>query len=652
MKNLFREGILALLPVLMFIACSDDEKPEPPPPAETAIEEIVKELESMSDVKDFTTALKEKASSLNIQEEKLTVLAAKDFGATVRSTDDKDIKRHILKEVYDFSAMTSDTLMVKTITGEELYVIKVDGKILVNGVPLTSTTKTQVGESVVYVISTAIPSTVKYVKPKYTIKFTVLECNEKWSAEDNRTTYPSEGTKIKLYREIEDEFVPVDSVVTDAQGKATYQHNYADGVYYTAAKGRRTHLYDGWLPKGVFATQEEADNSPEYRTGWVKIDNKKPGTLILADVNGDALINDEDKYPSEYMGVDADEEVEFYLAWEVVYEEMPEENIWSSLATFEKAIYLMDQQFSSFVCTSYIMDHRLISANVRFPELDNFNQAIELWGMGYKYIRSFHTINERINEADIDEAFRELWQENKCIAKFAYVYTTMVTYWGGMPLITRVMGVNDKYDIPRSTKEEVMVYIESMMQEAPAEQASVIRTLLARYYANEKDYQKACNLAEQVSNSNLYNLVENPRESLWNREVMLGSFEGGDDTEVFERGKYVQPVRYTEVILTLAESYAEMGELNKALQYYNIIRQRSHQPQQSAFTDQENARTLIRELWREEFAKEGLSYMFINRWGLLEATLGEKGAKSFNNLLPIPLSIMQECTSLIQNPGY
>ncbi|NDV95191.1 alpha-amylase [Dysgonomonas sp. 521] len=160
----FLRLFLPLLLCCVFIACSDDDKPNTPA-EETEIEKITDKLGNISGIEDFTSAFKSITPTLNISEEKLTVLAAKNSTSGKKATTDgyttQVLKRHIIKGTYDLTAFTTDTLKLESIGNDALFVTKSNNQVLVNGIALTSTTPSKAGDSYIYVITDTVPTATK-----------------------------------------------------------------------------------------------------------------------------------------------------------------------------------------------------------------------------------------------------------------------------------------------------------------------------------------------------------------------------------------------------------------------------------------------------------------------------------------------------------
>lgn len=145
-------------------------------------------------------------------------------------------------------------------------------------------------------------------------------------------------------------------------------------------------------------------------------------------------------------------------------------------------------------------------------------------------------------------------------------------------------------------------------------------------------------------------------------------------------------IRFADVILWAAECEVEVGSLEKAREYVNIIRTRAANPQgfvqgspatyvitnySTPWTSQTDARKAVHFERKLELAMEGHRFFDLVRWGEAEATLNayvayEKTMRTFlNNVtfeatdiyFPIPQSQIDQSSqdgapTLTQNPGY
>ncbi|WP_029904581.1 RagB/SusD family nutrient uptake outer membrane protein [Prevotella sp. 10(H)] len=655
MKKALHLSLAAFFFLFLTIACSDDDDNNPPPPSagQKQVEEIVKELEKITDVSNFTDALKRITPDLDFDENKLTVLAVKNpepKKATENTSgfSNETLKRHIVKGVQDFSQLGSDTLILKSISDDILYATKLNGEILINGIPLASASPTKVGDSYIYIITATVPEIKDIPVKKYKITFNIQECNEEWSIENNKESSPSEGAYVVFYKNTNGIYTAIDSIKSDNKGVAVYHHNEADGVTYMVKKGEKRALYYDYLVKGVFTTQAEIDTYPQYQTG-TSLDYTKPGTLKLADLDGDGIINAGDKMLSEYLYAESNSQEDVFI---VTPGDLFAEEI-IKLEDIPQIKIQLNSLFTSFISYNYTMDRKLIKPEVTYPSLPELSNDNIIWGTGYNFINRIHAIYEILNRPNSPANVKTEWEKTagEHWAQYAHVYTTLASYFGNIILVTEVVKPEQVGNLRQNTRKEVIQYIESLIPQVSQPYADAVKALTARLWANEREFAKAANLSKEIITKGDYALVADnkPLDTPSNKEVLLGGYT---PENIDLKGKYAHPVRYREVLLTYAESVLESGNIQEALQYANQILAVNGKPMLNASMTKEQLRDAIQDIWIDELNEEGITYMLINRWGKLLYFLGDKGARDYNNLLPIPFDEINSNPNFKQNPGY
>lgn len=118
-------------------------------------------------------------------------------------------------------------------------------------------------------------------------------------------------------------------------------------------------------------------------------------------------------------------------------------------------------------------------------------------------------------------------------------------------------------------------------------------------------------------------------------------------------------LRYADVLLMLAEAHTEQGKIGEAYQYMNMIRERARLSELPAGYSQAQMMDEIRHQRMIEFAREGLRFYDLKRWGLLqtEITNSDKIGKEFfvntkHDLFPVPQSEMESNPQMVQNPNW
>lgn len=109
-------------------------------------------------------------------------------------------------------------------------------------------------------------------------------------------------------------------------------------------------------------------------------------------------------------------------------------------------------------------------------------------------------------------------------------------------------------------------------------------------------------------------------------------------------------IRYSEVLLMLAEALNEQGRPVDAQTYLNQVRKRADMPPVSGL-GQSAMREAIRHERRVELALEGERFFDLVRWGIAPEEL-EDFERGKHERLPIPQSEMDVNPELTQNPGY
>lgn len=144
------------------------------------------------------------------------------------------------------------------------------------------------------------------------------------------------------------------------------------------------------------------------------------------------------------------------------------------------------------------------------------------------------------------------------------------------------------------------------------------------------------------------------------RADILGTEQVGSNLRLRNMGKYpdrssnVVVIRYEEVILNLAEALMNLGEMEDALMYLNMIPENRNADLYTAATIE----NILLER-RKEFIFEGLYYWDLQRLCLpiekidAEQNIAESiPCGDFRRIHPIPVAELDANSNLVQNPGY
>lgn len=111
-------------------------------------------------------------------------------------------------------------------------------------------------------------------------------------------------------------------------------------------------------------------------------------------------------------------------------------------------------------------------------------------------------------------------------------------------------------------------------------------------------------------------------------------------------------LRYADMLLTKAEAFGNLGQVDSAVAYYNPVRVRAGLPAHVVGVDVTTAQQALDEVdlqRRLEFFEEGHRFFDLVRMGRFTTVLG---VPAFRELWPIPQSEINVAPNVVQNPGY
>lgn len=269
----------------------------------------------------------------------------------------------------------------------------------------------------------------------------------------------------------------------------------------------------------------------------------------------------------------------------------------------------------------------------------------------------YSAINQWLLIKDID-ANRLNCYQSFINTHLALAYYQLSSRWGGVPFI--MQRPNDAHiSLPRTDEAEVLSKIENMLFDAMEDfdehhydafhdanemlfvSKDVARTLLAFVYCNQKEFDKALPLLEEVIRKGDYHLeytkateYKNNAECIWGYLIQT------------RNGEACHPcLDYKDVILTAAECLYHTGNSSKAKEYINQVCEHKN-----LTVDQSDVLKAIASL---HYQINSPSYMnFIRRNGLGESFMGLSHDNLYQLLWPIPSSEMNLNPQMTQNPGY
>lgn len=274
-----------------------------------------------------------------------------------------------------------------------------------------------------------------------------------------------------------------------------------------------------------------------------------------------------------------------------------------------------------------------------------------IWG------RYYTAINQWLTMKDVDANQLNCYQ-SFIDTHLALAYYQLSSRWGGIPFI--MQRPNDAHIfLPRTDEAEVLSRVENMLFDAMGDldehrydafqdansmlfvSKNVARILLAFVYCNQKKFDKALPLLEEVIRRGEYHLeYSQATEYQNNAECILGYYP-----EMSSAQKIFPCLDYKDVILTAAECLYHTGNTPKAKEYINQVCE-----YKNLTADQSDILKAIASL---HYQINSPSYMnFIRRNGLGESFMRLSPNNLYQLLWPIPSGELDKNPQLTQNPGY
>lgn len=240
----------------------------------------------------------------------------------------------------------------------------------------------------------------------------------------------------------------------------------------------------------------------------------------------------------------------------------------------------------------------------------------------------------------------------------ALAYYQLSSRWGGVPFIMERI-TEPFVSISRTGEAELLSKLENILIDAMNDldeyrydafqdansalfvSKDVARTLLAYIYCNQKKFDKALPLLEEVINKGNYHLeYSQASEYKNNAECILGYY-----TQTRNGEKCHPCLDYKDVMLTTAECLYHTGNTPKAKEYINQL---------CAYKELTvDLSDILKAIASLHYQINSPSYMnFIRRNGLGESFMGLSQDNLYQLLWPIPLVELNNNPQMTQNPGY
>lgn len=463
---------------------------------------------------------------------------------------------------------------------------------------------------------------------------------------------------------------------TDANGKASFA-SIDTGQYFIVATStdgdnllgakQVDGAYVGYVADSLYQTTAEIANSPLNKYA-------APGNFRLEDLNMDGIVNSNDvtELPAQSIHIAAKssnskriligklDNRPIGFSNKAAVAAALQSSI-TSLNNFHEVQVTLDAVYTDdAACGSMGPDWCGIDAYTAMNAANS--TALLLWQTGYQIISQLNKVINYTNAvSDMQAAEKELAIAQAKGVK-AYVYFQLTAYFGNVPM-------QNDLALPttagRPNTNDIRTYIDTLLTAAAAKlgsntdiiSAAACKAIQAKLALEADDFVNAKTYSSAVIANTAYALVDTPliftqtgnKELLWNTSNTLTS---SWVQSVFKRGTFLPELRLTEMYLINAEANLHAGTMNDAVSSLNKIRRREKLADLANTISPDNFRTELMTAWKRNMRTEGNRLLALRRWDADLTVLGPLGYQKYNELLPIPISILETYPNLYQNVGY
>lgn len=571
--------LLGIFSLCMLNACENEENPTPEPPpskGEEAIQKIVEVLkESNPEVSQFVEIL-EKVNVAGLTQDELTVFAVKNTNTASRTTvlDTASIKNHIAKGRYAKDDLTDGSTLT-SINNETLYVTRTENDVLINGVKIEGNA-IPAGNSYVYIVPEVIPTA--EIPLHETTIITKLPTGETLAgvsieAKDGR------GNLLGTF-------------ITNENGEVIIQHQ-SDTLTYAISKENFSNLHEGFLIAGM----------------------DENGNLIYADLNGDGLINVNDKVSSETYTYFLDyKDLPENSLTQICYMMEPEE---VNVAEIEAA---WKQTFEIFLTQSKNMEFSLLYDKSFDYNMIEYTSST-FWDFAYQTIDECKKYLEQLTSLNTTEGWEASWN---LTVDLGVIQNQLFGLYG------KVAPLDNE-----ESKNQLISYLADLSNTLPGPLAIASKTLLGKIYLFSEYYEDAIQQCLYIINNSTYALDSNALNNSESQEIIWGGYK---DNFGNPGGTYIHPVLLREVYLMAAIAYSQSGREMEATEIKNILNE-TFSIEGAEWKDYINL-----------LQGTGSAYPY---YRLLNIPIEQTGFNLNKNFyLPIPQTALDAYPGMKQNPGY
>lgn len=509
--------LLGIFSLCLLNACSDEDNPTPEPPpskGQEAVQEIVEILkESNPEVSQFVEIL-EKVNVADLTQDNLTVFAVKNTSTASRTAvlDTASIKNHIVKGSYTKDDLKDGTKLT-SISNETLYVTRTEDDVQINGVKIEGNA-IKAGNSYVYVVPEVIPMIEAPTIPLHeTTIITKLPTGEALAGV-NIEAKDGRGNLLGTF-------------TTNENGEAIIQHQ-SDTLSYVISKENFSNLHDGFLIAGM----------------------DENGNLIYADLNGDGLINVDDKVSSDPY------------TYFVNYKDLPENNLTRTHYMAEikeeeinvsEVEALWKQSFETFLTQSKNLEFSLLYDKSFDYNMIEYTSST-FWDFAYQTIDECKKYLEQLTSLNTAEGWEASWN---LTVDLGVIQSQLFGLYGKIAPLDN-----------EESKNQLIYYLADLSDTLPIQLAMASRTLLGKIYLFSGYYEDAIQQCLYVLDSNISALDAQALDNLESKEVIWGGYK---DNFGNPGGSYIHPVLLREVYLMAAIAYSQTGREMEVTEVKNIL---------------------------------------------------------------------------------
>lgn len=575
--------LLGIFSLCLLNACGDEDSPTPEPPpskGQEEVQKIVEVLESQPEISQFVDMLKQ-VDVADLNENQLTVFAVKNPNTSSRAAqlDSASIRNHIAKGSYAKEDLT-DGMTLTSISNETLYVTRSENDVLINGVKIEGNA-IPAGNSFVYVVPEVIPTAEIPLVPLHaTTIITKLPTGEALAGV-NIEAKDGRGNLLGTF-------------TTNENGEAIIQHQ-SDTLSYVISKENFSNLHDGFLIAGM----------------------EENGNLIYADLNGDGLINVDDKVSSDPY------------TYFVNYKDLPEDSLTKTHYMAEikeeeinvsEVEALWKQSFETFLTQSKNMEFSLLyDKSFDYNMIEYTSSAF--WDFAYQTIDECKKYLEQLTSLNTAEGWEASWN---LTVDLGVIQSQLFGLYGKIAPLDN-----------EESKNQLIYYLADLSDTLPIQLAIASRTLLGKIYLFSGYYEDAIQQCLYVLDSNISALDAQALDNLESKEVIWGGYK---DNFGNPGGSYIHPVLLREVYLMAAIAYSQTGREMETTEIKNILNE--------AFSI-EGAE------WKDYInllQGTGSAYPYYRLLNIPIEQTGFNPNKHF--YLPIPQTALDAYPGIKQNPGY